>query len=294
MTVIDDKTLDELLADLGSDDQWNLDPGDPMDVRMLLDAARHATSSSKRSDDGSVGDGEATKAKRRGTSQAAEDERWSKNALGKDIDFSVFRNSDDEADGSVEGGSKATRKDAKHDPKREDAEEDEAADEIVRQMLDEVRLEPKTPPRAVSPPPKKSSSPVISAGHEDAEFSLPSAPTALPSPPAESSRKSADFDSDIAARLAALSTNDLGLPSAPKFKPSDNKKKETKAEVKKPGYTDEDIDSWCVICQDDATVRCRGCEGDLYCASCWKEGHIGPDAGMDEKTHKWTKYQKSK
>jgi hypothetical protein len=91
----------------------------------------------------------------------------------------------------------------------------------------------------------------------------------------------------MAALKGLGSTNDLGLPSAPTFKPLD---KPVKGVMKK--YTDEEVESWCIICQDDATVKCLGCDGDLYCASCWKEGHMGLDVGWEERRHKWTKYKK--
>ncbi|GFY43273.1 hypothetical protein TNIN_189921 [Trichonephila inaurata madagascariensis] len=39
---------------------------------------------------------------------------------------------------------------------------------------------------------------------------------------------------------------------------------------------------WCVICTDDAKIRCFGCDGDLYCMRCFKECHDS----LDIKDHK--------
>ncbi len=171
--------------------------------------------------------------------------------------------------------------------------EDEAreAQDIVEKLLDEVKLE-----RANEPEDQADSSREPSKeDEEDPELFLPSAPSTLPEPvdPAPAPRKkSLDFESDIVARMAALrglgSTNDsLGLPSAPTFKPVD---KPVTGVMKK--YADEEIETWCIICQEDATVKCFGCDGDLYCANCWKEGHMGKDVGWEERGHKWTKYKK--
>jgi len=43
---------------------------------------------------------------------------------------------------------------------------------------------------------------------------------------------------------------------------------------------------WCAICNEDASIRCCGCDGDLYCNGCYKEFHIGEDP----QEHKPKKY----
>merc|ERR1712226_1288554 len=45
---------------------------------------------------------------------------------------------------------------------------------------------------------------------------------------------------------------------------------------------------WCVICNEDAAVRCRGCGGDLYCAACYREFHVDEDP----KEHGTTRFTK--
>ena len=261
---IDDQTLDELLADLGPDDQWTLNPDDPKDIQKLLNEAKSALPRDEVPPE----------------HQAEEDDgKPNKQFLTRDLDMSVFALDDGEVSGSGDKNVKAGLKD-----------ESREAQDIVARLLDEVHLEKENEAKQEETEEEKPLRKEAEGG-----LSLPSAPSTLPSPPpdTEPSRKSLDFESDIAARMAALkglgSTNELGLPSAPTFKPAD---KPTKEVLKK--FTDDEIDSWCIICQDDATVQCDGCDGDLYCANCWKEGHMGPDVGREERGHRWSRFKKPK
>ena len=81
----------------------------------------------------------------------------------------------------------------------------------------------------------------------------------------------------------------LTFPSAPTAAPST--RKSTK---QSPKFSDEEIDSWCIICCANATVRCFGCDSDLYCWGCWREGHVGEDVGLEEKRHTWERAVKRK
>ncbi|KAJ0122423.1 zinc fyve domain containing protein [Diaporthe amygdali] len=141
-------------------------------------------------------------------------------------------------------------------------------------------------------------------GDGEAGLSLPTVPTKLvdpvPAPGAESTEDD-PFESSIAARLAALKgaaapihTDAFGLPSAPTFQPEDNRPApKYKAAVGRAGYTDADQKTWCIVCLEDGTIRCLGCDeggGDIYCARCWREMHVGPSAGYDERGHQWEKF----
>ncbi|KAK4129409.1 hypothetical protein N657DRAFT_73076 [Parathielavia appendiculata] len=108
-----------------------------------------------------------------------------------------------------------------------------------------------------------------------------------------------DFEKDISARLASLRglgpLDELGLPSAPTFSPQDQAPAITRCRglLKSTKYTDEDHETWCIVCLDDATIRCVGCDNDVYCARCWKDMHIGPSAGYDERGHQWVKFERT-
>lgn len=134
-----------------------------------------------------------------------------------------------------------------------------------------------------------------SAANTESGLTLPEVPTILQDPVPASRAPDDPFESSIAARLAALkgpghkpiTTDDFGLPSAPTFQPEDRPVPKV---ARKPGYSDEDMKTWCVVCLEDATVRCVGCDGDVYCARCWREMHVGPSAGYDERGHAWEKF----
>ena len=79
------------------------------------------------------------------------------------------------------------------------------------------------------------------------------------------------------------------LPSTPTAAPSTRKQR-----AQKSGFSDKEIDSWCIICCANATVKCFGCDGDLYCWGCWREGHVGDDVGLEEKTHVWERVMRRK
>lgn len=175
----------------------------------------------------------------------------------------LSHDSGEQADGNHEGhsGYEAGRQHQHDEDESKQPTEDEEADEYVQKALAAVKLdETETQEDDES-----------RADEEDdtqTTFELPSAPTSsLPSSPqAESSF----------------------LPSAPTFIPL------AKSAAAKPtqAFPDEEIETWCIICSDDATVKCLGCDGDLYCGNCWNEGHRGPDCGWEEKMHKTVKYVK--
>ena len=255
----DDKTLDDLLAELGGD-EWNLEPEDPEEIRGLLEEARRTLPADE---------ARTKEIKDTGGNEIGKE---SNNPLTGGLDMSSFALENEKGDGKA-GNSTGRLED-----------ESREVQDIVARLLDEVNFETANEPEDEEEEQQEKSVKSTNKKWDDAaNFSLPSTPSTLPPPPtstveeSDRSKKSLDFDSDIAARMAALSglstggKDGLGLPSVPTFQPKD---KPVKGVLKK--YTDEEIDGWCIICQDDATVKCLGCDGDLYCAQCWKEGHMGP------------------
>ena len=63
-----------------------------------------------------------------------------------------------------------------------------------------------------------------------------------------------------------------------------------------PGADDEEKEfvleeyPWCIICNEDASLRCTQCDGDLYCSRCFKECHLDEDI----RDHQATRYSKKR
>ncbi|CAB4394031.1 unnamed protein product [Rhizophagus irregularis] len=58
------------------------------------------------------------------------------------------------------------------------------------------------------------------------------------------------------------------------------------------GLDDYDLNNWCCICNEDAIIKCRDCDGDLYCQSCFNEGHLGSHSDYETKQHKFEVYNR--
>ncbi|KAI1649933.1 uncharacterized protein F4817DRAFT_357009 [Daldinia loculata] len=275
----DDQTLEELLADLESDQQW-------LEEVLAEDEHRKVTALLEEL-------GDATK-----TSQDPE--------KGPETKKSRIENEGEDSSDDDSEGERMTRE----------------ADDILAQTADEVEYDQanESPSQPGSSPtsPSHTAKPGTEGGKaanestqaqgfdESDPFNLPTVPSDLqdqhqPDHP-EASQNDTDFAASITSRMAALNVDtpvgpdlpsvpadidSLGLPSAPTFAPAD---RPAPGLIKRFGFTDEDQKTWCVVCLEDGAIRCLDCDGDVYCARCWKEMHVGPSAGYDERGHRWEKY----
>lgn len=175
---------------------------------------------------------------------------------------------------------------------------DQAMDEINYENENEAPNK-EIPPAEEQEDASNSTSPVdldLPSVPAETEHELPSSQT--PQEPAETE---ADLASRMAALRDLGSSgpdlptaptselDELGLPIAPSFAPSEHPIPGLR---RRPGYTDDDEKSWCPVCLEDGTVRCFDCDSDVYCAKCWKDMHIGPRALYDFRGHRWEKFIK--
>lgn len=254
----DDQTLENLLADLGPEEQWKLDPDEPAHINALLDEAKAALLK----DD--------TAAAAANVEPTADDDK-EESTNTQTAPFAAFearlRAEDRDEDGI------------------QDARDEKDADDYIAKVLAALAVEgPRVDNEEQEDGDEDKDTRVGTAG----ELDLPSAPTLEP-PSTPRTQAALALDEALTARFASLG---LGLPAAPSFSPS-RKPPTITSKVKKRGpggFTDDDIESWCCICNDDATVRCLGCDGDLYCTTCWKEGH-GNGPGQ-ERGHRATEYRR--
>ncbi|KAF2707567.1 hypothetical protein K504DRAFT_458058 [Pleomassaria siparia CBS 279.74] len=315
----DERSLEELLAELGDRGTWDVERDEERDVgRLLRDVRRVLPEVQEARQDG----GE----ERRPLSGKRKDGR-SENRGGRE-DLPDWENVEvDIGSGGVQVGKGGDASEADdetgQEKKKKKPTEDEEAEDVIARIMAELSIDKKygmasddqegqsdvgddkCDSREAQTTTSKDDEDDDDDDGDEGGISLPSAPTSLPSPSPSPSQPTAprtetrSVDDTLASRFASLSspspspaprTDSLGLPSAPSFHPS-AKPPKISSSVK---HTDEEIDTWCVICNDDARLKCLGCEGDLYCQNCWMEGHRGEDAGFEERTHKAVLYSKKK
>ncbi|KEF59419.1 uncharacterized protein A1O9_04263 [Exophiala aquamarina CBS 119918] len=264
----DEKTVEELLADLGAPEEWQVGQAEETIVTDLLQLARASLATAPEKED-ILGEEDATT-------------RTKRSLRLPTVDVSVFQPEPE------------SEEEETHRPlpgKSNDAL-DKEADELLARILDEVKHEPQEP---VSDEKEVSESEEAendaTPGHrlENSEANLASVDLQFPTTPSKlpdliNPETTNSGDDELASRFAGLS-----LPSVPTTMASKSKTSKAKPS---PGFTDEDIDTWCIICSDDATLRCIGCDGDLYCTNCWMEGHRSEDAGFEERKHKAVEFVK--
>lgn len=280
----DGRSLEELLGELGEREEWDLGREEEQGVRGMLRDIGRILPEVRRGREEEKGGKEKGREKEKEGLMDWEDVEVEIGEGGVSVGRGERRDEDDDEDKEKE---------------RENAEDDEV-EEVIAKVMAELEIsrkyDPPSPPdgegeendNSNAQDPKDTANPPSSSS--DA-FSLPSAPTSLP---ADDFARTQAIEDALTARLAALSpsspqTDALGLPSAPSFAPS---KKPPKIQSSLAKKLDDEIETWCIICSDDATLRCVGCDGDLYCRNCWMEGHRGEGAGAEERRHRAVEFVK--
>lgn len=264
----EEKTVEELLADLGAPEEWQVGQTEEAQVKDLLQLAKASLASVPQKED--VQDEEDAPS------------HSDRSLRLPTVDVSLFAPEPESDEEQTQRPLPGKSKDAL----------DKEADELLARILDEVKHEPQEPEpdnKELSEPEEMENETPRGLRPEDSEAKPNSSDVLFPTTPSKlpeliSPETTNSGDDDLASRFAGLS-----LPSVPTTIASKSKTSNTKST---PGFTDEDIDTWCIICSDDATLRCIGCDGDLYCTNCWMEGHRGEDAGFEERKHKAAQFVK--
>jgi hypothetical protein len=283
LTEDDDKTVEELLAELGPDEELAMGKSEEDQVRDLLkeaqDRLRDPSQPERHVEEP---DTEA------GASAFSQTQPAKGIARMPDIDLSVFQPEPDTDSDDAAEQKPRSQLELKQSLGRE-------ADELLERIMDEIRHTKPTQhgDEADEPPPppryqEEETTTSTSSSPPQAPLSLTldtSKDMPLPSPQSPASAAAATTTSTD-PNLSDLS---LSLPSVPTTAPKPPPPKTTTTTSSSPpSYTDADIDTWCIICTDDATLRCIGCDGDLYCRNCWIEGH----RGWEERRHRAMVYSR--
>lgn len=75
-------------------------------------------------------------------------------------------------------------------------------------------------------------------------------------------------EEEAASKIVNRFLEEVNLPDVP----MDENEREVLAGLPKPSEETEEL-PWCTICNEDAVVRCKGCDGELFCRGCFKEVH---------------------
>ncbi|CAG8974263.1 hypothetical protein HYALB_00008958 [Hymenoscyphus albidus] len=171
---LDERTLEELLADLEMGDEWGLDPDDPKDVKRLLDEARGVLAREGGTPQGKDGN---EKEEVRGEREERKGKEGGGEYLTRGLDMSVFTSTVDEDEDGDERSEKGDTEREGEGKAGEDGLDNKSREvrDIVRKLMDEVNLgkedEDNHPPdpKSASPSPSKEKQPPT-------PFSLPSQP----------------------------------------------------------------------------------------------------------------------
>ena len=257
--------MEELLADLAPSDTWEIEKEEEEHVADLLKSAKSALGDHSQNEN---------QPRREEADNAEEDATFTGLPA---VDVSAFQPEPKDEEDTSHTVPLQKSKDTL----------DQEADDLLARILDEVKHEPPEPAdeQAAASDGEEVSDDVQypdSKSKANAfNLDLPTTPSQLPDPPPLAEESSPD--DDLTSRFASLS-----LPSFPTGINFTNKS------IAKPstGFTDEEIDTWCIICDHNATLQCIGCDGDLYCTNCWMEGHRGEDASFEERKHKAVQFVK--